>query len=270
MNTEAIKIISSYSARYQQEYLSEYDIDDLQSDWWEAFDFFLSRACVQGRSDKVSLKVYRAVNLTLTPIFEGKYQTTKFGRIKANRWRTVRRNLEEKIGEGKVGKGRDIDMIISALFFLDRLGDKNIVNYSVRMIQNNKISELYKELQKSQDRNGIVQVGPKIASFFLRDLVFLFNLGGEITPETMPLIQPVDTWVKRICNSIGIVSMDDDFEVIRNKIIEYCHNAQVDPLDFNQGTWYVGSHSYDLVLEFIKEKAESGKGESFSPPPHTT
>ncbi len=256
MNAAIIKLISEYSTRYQEEYLSDYDTDDLQYDWWEAFDFFLSKSCFQGRSDRVSLKVYHATIEILSPLFEGKYQTTKFRLIKANNWRTVRNSLKSKIGKGKVGKGRDIDMIISSLSFLDRLDDKNIVNYSVRMIENGKMSELYKKLQNAQSDNGIVQVGPKIASFFLRDLVFLFDLSHKMTPEIMSLIQPVDTWVKQVCQSIGIASMDDSIESVRNQIIMHCNSANVDPLDFNQGTWYVGYHSYNLVLKGAVSKLE--------------
>jgi hypothetical protein len=40
------------------------------SDWWKALDFFFSRAFFQGRSDKVSKRVYEAGKEVLIEVFE--------------------------------------------------------------------------------------------------------------------------------------------------------------------------------------------------------
>lgn len=65
--------------------------------------------------------------------------------------------------KGKIGRGKDVEMVISILNFVSGLEDKNIVNYSIYKIKNGEVKEHYYDLQK------IYSIGPKITSFYLRD-----------------------------------------------------------------------------------------------------
>jgi len=62
----ALKAILACGTRYRQEMLLPNWIpDELTADWRRAFDFFLGRACYQGRSDNVSEKVEKATREVL-------------------------------------------------------------------------------------------------------------------------------------------------------------------------------------------------------------
>jgi hypothetical protein len=171
MNIALLKAIVANGEEYCRRYLAKYKATDLKDDWWQAFDFFLTRACFQGRLDKVSQLVYAAAYEVLTPLFSGTQTEGNFEAQSQEQWQAVTNQLRERIGKGKVGKARDIEMITSALSFVGTLPGKNIVAYSVSMIQSRKTQEHYMELQRGRSPKGIVQVGSKVAAFYLRDCV---------------------------------------------------------------------------------------------------
>lgn len=79
-------------------------------------------------------------------------------------------------------------------------------------------------------------VGPKIASFFLRDCVAFHGLEPR---HDRALLQPVDTWVRRIGTMLAGSEMPDD-ELARWIVV----NSQmrgVSPERVNMGMWYFGS-----------------------------
>ncbi len=71
--------------------------------------------------------------------------------------------------------------------------DKNMVRYSVEMIKNSKLEELWSGLQKSRSKGGIRSVGKKIASLYLRDLVTILGLEQEVSNNHQIFLQPIDT-----------------------------------------------------------------------------
>ena len=134
MNNTLVYSIVQHGVRYHQEMLGGYDPEQLLTNWWSALDFFLGRACFQGRRDDVSERVYQAVAAVLSPLFCGKKRTVNYEEARRQEWRTVERELRQRIGKGKVGKARDVDMVLSSLDFIDQLPSLNIVDYSVKRI----------------------------------------------------------------------------------------------------------------------------------------
>jgi len=156
------------------------------------------------------------------------------------------------IGKGKVGRGRDIDMIFDTLEFISRLPDKNIAKYSV-MIKNYKLGQLWYGLQKSKSKGGIRSVGKKIASLYLRDLVTILGLEREVSYDHQVFLQPIDTWVRRITSKIGIEETKNEMK-LRRMIIERCwrvSQSAITAIRFNEGAWYIGSHSLEILLGML-------------------
>jgi hypothetical protein len=109
----------------------------------------------------------------------------------------------------------------------------------------------YDELQAATGSPGIIQVGPKIAAFYLRDLVSLFELDETVPLRELALLQPVDVWVRRLVGRLGLAKETASDEEIRDAIVGICAERNCSPLLFNQGLWYLGAHAFDLLLESI-------------------
>lgn len=254
MNTTLISSIVAYGRRYRKEFLSEYDPDKLLTDSWGALQFFFGRACFQGRRDDLSQKVYDAVITTLSPQLSDGGLTVNYSRLNQQRWRITEKELRNHIGKGKVGKARDVDMVLSALDFIGQFPDRNIVKYSVEQIRRDKIDEHYKELQPARSGKGIIQVGPKVAAFYLRDVVSLYSLEDKVPAEFAFCLQPVDVWVRKLARRTGIADSNANDQEIQKAIVALCQEKGVSSLLFNQGAWYVGYKAFDVVLEMLEKQ----------------
>jgi hypothetical protein len=146
-------------------------------------------------------------------------------------------------------------MIISALQFIGTLPNKNIVTYSVERIRGGQLQLHYKELQLSEQTTGIRQVGPKVAAFYLRDVVSLFQLTDSVDSSSAFCLQPVDTWVQQIAVRLGIVPNEADKQTTQRAIAKWCQEQGISPLRFNQGAWYMGYYALDLLLELLSSRS---------------
>lgn len=246
MKDSALKAILDCGTRYRQEMLLPYWVpDELARDWRRAFDFFLGRACYQGRSDNVSYKVDVATREVLAASL---YESPDWSDPDFMEFRAL---LEEHVGAGagKAGKARDVEMILSALRFARALPDHNLVAYSLTRIDAGALGAHYIELQAARAPNGIVQVGPKIAAFYLRDLVSLYELDARVAPAEFAHLQPVDVWVRRLVARLALAEENAPEDVMREAIVGVCSQEGCSSLLFNQGLWYLGSHAFDLLLE---------------------
>jgi hypothetical protein len=253
MQTSLVKAIVSYGKRYQQEELKSYHSDELANDWWLALAFFLNRASFQGRRDELSYRVYEHIRAVLEPMFSNDRDWHTYEMHRQQAWKAIKGELQQRIGKGKVGKARDIEMVLSALQFISNVPDNNIVAYSVQRIRRGDLVGHYWELQRSSNRFGIVQVGPKIASFYLRDIVTLYQLESSVTEDALFYLHPVDVWVRKFFTKTGVVDDGADDSTIRRAIVTICNEHQCSAVEFNQGSWYVGYHAFDLLLEKLNE-----------------
>jgi len=92
-------------------------------DWWESLKFFLAHACFQGRRDDVSQKVYDATIEVLE---------TKFLGVQDCCLNYLKDELLKRIGKGKIGKARDVDMVIDIINFICKLPERNLIAYCCR------------------------------------------------------------------------------------------------------------------------------------------
>jgi hypothetical protein len=251
MNNDLLRSVASYGRLYRDEYLQGINTEALSGHPRSALDFFLSRACFQGRRDTISERVYAAVEDVLTAFlprdgFESRYRV-----LESEHWVTLRRQLDTAIGKGRVGKARDAAMVVSTLEFIGRLPDLNIVNHSVRQIRLGRISNHYYELQRANSPLGIVQVGSKIAAFYLRDMVCLYRLEEYVQGEFSFCLQPIDVWVKKVASELGVASPEATDHELQLAIADSCSRNGVSPLMFNQGAWYIGYHAFDIALGLL-------------------
>ena len=123
--------------------------------------------------------------------------------------------------------------------------NSNLFLWLEEHIKDSGVESTYLELLK------IHGVGKKLASFILRDTVWLLNLEKAIPPQDLIYLQPIDTWVKRISFELWEDFHTFKWEVFKNKIdeliiakriVENCIRLGVSGIEFNQGAWYFGSN----------------------------
>jgi hypothetical protein len=88
-----------------------------------------------------------------------------------------------------------------------------------------------------QELQSISGVGPKIASFFMRDVACRYDCFPAATQERY-LLQPVDVWVRRVAESLGAPAVFADPRPAASFIVEQSLDAGITPERVNQGMWY--------------------------------
>lgn len=244
MNVETIKKIINYGDKYIEKHLTDvFDTNLMIKDWWAGLQFFLSRSFYQGRRDTISMRVEEKAMDTLKEFVKTNNNDATF-LINPNNFSKIKNALSQVIGKGKIGRGRDINMVISILDFVANLDEKNIVNYSISKIKNGNTKGHFSELQK------IFSIGPKITSFYLRDLICMYSLEKYMSKEDLIFLQPIDTWVRKVAFKVGIIDKNnEDDSLVREKIVKACLDLDISTIKFNQGAWFLGYNSFDIVLE---------------------
>ena len=204
--------------------------------------FFLDHTLLQGRSDKVSKKVEKVV----LDVFEQNRNLIKEG-FKTSSWHALKEKLCERIGKGKVGKGADVSHVIDSFEFLrENISDRNVFKYTVDEVKAGRVMQVYEELDR------IRQVGDKVACFYLRDVVSLFELEACVPKEHRGLLLPIDTWVRKFAKAY-LVKDDEDVsdDEIKQKMLKVCDDYGVSPAKLDQGIWYAGFNSYSVLMEIF-------------------
>ena len=248
---------------------------ELNNSWWESLKYLLHHNFMRGRKDELSDKYFEFAINKLNNYF--KYENIdsyeRFQKYKKNykvefeiKNKKDYNNFIEKLDNtneivnilkndnkvNKVSKSlknyKDIIMVLGVLNFVSNVTtkDKNITNYFIKKIKNGDVKECYDNL------TGIKFIGPKIASFYLRNLARVYKI-REISEENLKYFFPMDTWIIQVCQKVGIIDNNKlkEFEV-REKIISKCLDNDINPLLFNQGCWFVGYFSFDLLINLLK------------------
>lgn len=249
LKTAFLQDILENGKRFAERYIDRYNRQAILTHWYCAFEFFLDHACFQGRLDSISQRVRNYAGRVLEPYFTGNDKDRWYIQQVEDGWATVKRQLGESIGRGKIGRGSDIEMIVSALDYLGRIGGKNIVAHSALEIKRLNIMAHYHALQRRKSPQGIYCVGPKVAAFYLRDVVSLLGLAEFVGAADAFCLQPVDVWVQRVAEELAIVEPGTPKETTQKAIAEMCRREGIPPIQFNQGAWYTGFHVLKLGVQ---------------------
>jgi len=236
------------------------DREMLENNWWEALKFFFGRTFFGGRRDKLSNEYYQFTIQALEENFfnnqnlEDAYNrlisaTEDEIRTILQTPRKVQINWEGNIYEKELclKKEEDIEMVLDVLHFIRENNIQNIYLYLKDKISQGNVEEVYHQLDE------IYNVGDKKACLTIRDIL-LINPEIEIEEGNYQYAFPVDTWVRKLCNKLG-VNYTNDGEIKEwfiNKCFEYSFEYKVDPLKVAAGLWYLGFNSLDIALELLE------------------
>jgi len=96
---------------------NKYNPKEMLADWWLGLQFLIHRSFYQARRDSVSKRV-EEVTMQVLNIHNIGISTHKIDSLKNNGYLELEKDLKGVIGKGKIGKERDIKMIISILKYL--------------------------------------------------------------------------------------------------------------------------------------------------------
>jgi len=99
-----------------------------------------------------------------------------------------------------------------------------MVTWAKKMVGSGKVRRAHAQLQR------IRGIGPKIASFFLRDVAVKYHLAPG---EDRDLLQPVDTWVEFVVQRLSGDGTKD-----RTSCARFIVENATAPERANQGMWY--------------------------------
>jgi len=232
------KQIIVYSKLYYQKYSEKYNKKNLVKDSLEALNFFFGRVFYGGIWDSVCTKE-RDVTFTfiksdgllniLNQIKNKQYSAKKFV------------NKLKKIGVSNPRRGK---MAYEILEWLLNIPDFNCITYSINKIQSREISSLFYQLDK------IFFIGPKKASFFLRDLVDYFNLHDFLKTDEFIYVLPIDTYINKFLIALKLKNSEEKirWENDAKKILCFCEKADISPIVFDQGVWYAYANNKEITL----------------------
>lgn len=252
-----VRRVAEFAQRYRDEVLipglPANPRQQLHADWLAALHFFFHRSFYGGRREDVSQVFEDRALAALRDLLgvEPKQASSRLSRLKRDGAVFLPRSRgdEETYADNrvleallahKVNKLDDRLMVLSALHWAAQMPNHNVIKHSTSAIRQGQIAQLY------ADVNSLWNVGDKKASLFLRDLVDVFDLRVHVARADQRLLQPIDIWVQRVCQKLGIAGDD-----LKEAIVAKCHGHMVDPIKFNQGAWYVGFHAFEVVLDLL-------------------
>jgi hypothetical protein len=120
---------------------------------------------------------------------------------------------------------------------------ENIVRAAREALSTDRVKEFWeKRLQ------GIRGIGPKIASFFLRDVAVRYGLSPT---HDRDLLQPVDLWVSRTVRYMARAEgepLPNDEWAVRRWVVSKCDQ----PEQANQGIWYFGAQIAQSAVRLLR------------------
>jgi len=116
---------------------------------------------------------------------------------------------------------------------------ESLISAAKQSLLNGEVKPIWERLQR------IRGVGPKIPSFFLRDLAVRYGLTPK--KEDRHLLQPVDVWVRRTVQWLANKNKMTEAEVAK-WIVSHCGEPEL----ANQGIWYFGAQIAQSELRLFE------------------
>jgi len=220
-----------------------------------AMTFFLNWSFIRGRNDELSLFYARCAIEAIKDV-SGSNGINLYRFLSNNKINIILEKFQEKVCDmSKKEKGKeyktnekDISLLKSTFekFKDTKDANYNAVKFLKQKIKNEGINAAYDWLI------SIIEIGDKIAGCILRDIIWLYGLEKVMkSKKDKEALTPVDTWVRQIIEDLYDKEKLSKNE-IKNKIIEGCNNCDTSLIAVNQGIWYIGSHSWNIIKELLK------------------
>ncbi len=262
---KVIKHIENFHKLYEKDFLNsdkyknkQYLLNSIRANLpnerlKNAVFFILSYSFYRGRNDELSTRFKERAFKVLNEFFEERkdFLLESLSRIDKNELKKVGvyADLDSRLQNNGVNNKHDRLMILDLINFIQWNEHKNITVFLEDKIKSRSLQEAYKNLQ------NIHAIGPKVASLILRDLVYIRKLEKYLNrPDDYYYLQPVDIWVHRLSRKLGLVSREEIYhEKEARDITNRCFELGVNPIHYNQGIWYIGTQSLEILLKLLQD-----------------
>jgi hypothetical protein len=227
------QLASEWADSYRRKHLNPRATRKIHSDPKAGFTFILKRAFARAGGEQARYGDIALRALDVSCHEKGSYEKlvahpnggriiwTNFARICARQRKKPYRAMNEGLILGLARLARNSPGLNPAARF-------------EQLIHSGRVVDSYLTLVRVRG------IGDKIARFLLRDLVVALNLEDEIKERDLPLLQPVDVWVRETacCLWPELKNAPDWF--IAQYITEKCRLHGISSIRFNAGAWRFG------------------------------
>lgn len=88
---------------------------------------------------------------------------------------------------------------------------------------------------------GIKWIGRKIATFYIREAVWVWDVEDEVADCDCQYLHPIDRWVERVGEFLNSDLQDASDSEIAEWLAEACNEYSISNVRFNQGAFYAGA-----------------------------
>lgn len=147
--------------------------------------------------------------------------------------------LEKRCEEKGIGPNRTNNIFygggkITILDFMDKINRISIEEWAKKCIEQEGISNTHREMCK------IRGIGTKIASFYIRDIVYKYSLENNAKNAEKRLLHPIDIWVRRS----GKILLNDSGKTdsaIQKFLVGFAEEGGITNTELNAGLWVLGA-----------------------------
>lgn len=100
------------------------------------------------------------------------------------------------------------------------------------------------------DLTNIKHIGRKIATFTIRDTVWIWDIEDDIVEKERRYLQPIDRWVRRTGDYLFPDLTDPSDAELAGELAEMCNKFNISNIAFNQGAFYVGAKKVEDAETF--------------------
>lgn len=233
---ESLNQVATFHEPYRAEYLKSVGDTKPGSDPFR-LRFFLEKAMAGARNEstnamyrKAAEVVLRENQVSIERRLDGKdvFPDSKF---------------EAELQDAGLTNGADRQMVVEMIDFLANVNDDHdIVEYSIESVKTGDTGVVHNQL------TGIHNIAQKKAALFLRDVVTIWGLEDELSWEEYRYVFPVDTQIRQVVTELGIVDDGVSRDQLTDAVLNACR-PDVSPVEFNQGAWYLGANSFDVLMD---------------------
>ena len=236
---KVVQIVNRLSLLYWQPsgFQSQEQVRSLAGDWRQAFNWFLSSYAFerQGRSPHYSTAAVKAVEL-----YDGEFPTQDFEEKIWQNFLSSGRFSTDAVGANKKNNPlcpskNEFDSASRLVTSLENY-DFNIVKWASSLAKSGDIEIAWNKLDK------IRGIGKKIASLFLRDIVYAFEIDEDKVGKKVYL-QPIDIWTERGAKALAhfISKNPKSYWEFAEVLVEVSEYASVHSTLTNSGLWIFGA-----------------------------